>query len=60
MMAVSGVSAMKNKTLVLLVIPPKHPEPGAARSPVSLDSAGNFAVLAATAVENTGETAIHG
>ncbi len=51
---------MKNKTLVLLVVPPKRPEPGAARSRVKLHSAARFAVLGATAVENTGETAVHG
>ena len=51
---------MKNKTLVLLVVPPKPPEPGAARNPVKLDSAAGFAVLGAAAVENTGKTAVHG
>ena len=51
---------MKNKTIILLVVPPRAPDPEAARTFVTLDSAGGFAVLGGTAVENTGETAVHG
>lgn len=51
---------MKNKTLVLLVVPPRTPDPETARRPVPLDSARNFAVLANTGVKNTGETSIRG
>ena len=51
---------MKNKTIVLLVVPPNRPDPKAAHASITLDSAGGFAVLGGTAVENTGETAVHG
>ncbi len=51
---------MKNKTLVLLVVPPAGAEPKMSGNSVDLNSASNFAVLAGTAVDNTGKTAVHG
>ena len=51
---------MKNKTLVLLVVPPGSPATKSAPISITLDSAGDFAVLAGTTIENTGETAVHG
>lgn len=51
---------MKNKTLVLLVVPPGGAAPKSAPLSITLGSAGDFAVLAYTAVENAGGTAVHG
>ncbi len=53
-------SARKNKTVVLLVVPPHSTAPRQSLNSITLDSANYFAVLAGTTVDNTGKTAIQG
>ena len=50
----------KNKTVVLLVVPPHSKAPGQSPRSITLDSANHFAVLAGATVDNTGKTAVRG
>ena len=49
-----------NKTVILLVVPPLRTQPLLPLILLELETANNFAVLAGTTVENTGETSVHG
>lgn len=49
-----------NKTIIMLVIPPLGTNPAMPRIPVALETAGNFAVLSGTSLDNTGETSVQG